>query len=76
MAKTRRRKHRTQGEVQGEGAKVPQSFVLKRGKLSNLVDEQTSDVRKVRRATQLPAAAAAAAAWPAARQLTSSGGAR
>lgn len=50
MAKTRRRKRRTQ-EPEGPGsaaAKVPQSFVLKRGRLSALVDELTSDVRKAR----------------------------
>ena len=50
MAKTRRRKKRTQEpEAPGgpPGIKVPQSFVLKRGRLSSLVDELTSDVRKV-----------------------------
>jgi hypothetical protein len=49
MAKTRRRKHRTQQpEGVDSAAKVPQSFVLKRGRLSPLVDELTSDLRKAR----------------------------
>ncbi len=71
MAKTRRRKRRTQpaeaanaaaGQVSVESAvvrchasdalapqaKVPQSFVLKRGRLAALVDELTTDMRKAR----------------------------
>ena len=49
MAKTRRRKRRTQPELPGgdaPGASVPQSFVLKRGRLAPLVDELASDLRK------------------------------
>ena len=51
MAKTRRKKHRTHVEVTGQpGAnksETPRSFVMKRGKLGDLVKELTEDVRHV-----------------------------
>jgi ribosome biogenesis protein SSF1/2 len=52
MARTRRKKHRTHVEiVQGQpGTKtseVPRSFVMKRGKLGELVKELSEDVRHV-----------------------------
>ena len=51
MAKTRRRKRRTQ-QPESEGgasaAAVPRSFVLKRGRLAPLVAELTDDMRKAR----------------------------
>tara|TARA_B110000977_G_C11089844_1_gene496318 strand:- start:6072 stop:7634 length:1563 start_codon:yes stop_codon:yes gene_type:complete len=51
MAKTRRKKHRTHVEIQANKAEtkndVPRSFVMKRGKLSDLVSDLTEDVRKV-----------------------------
>lgn len=51
MAKTRRKKHRTHVEVQAKPGEtkndVPRSFVMKRGKLSDLVSDLTDDVRRV-----------------------------
>lgn len=51
MAKTRRKKHRTHVEVQAKPGEtkndVPRSFVMKRGKLSDLVHDLTDDVRRV-----------------------------
>lgn len=50
MAKTRRRKRRTQRveDANAVGPAVPRSFVLKRGRLAVLVDELADDVRKAR----------------------------
>lgn len=51
MAKTRRKKHRTHVEVQAKPGEtkndVPRSFVMKRGKLSDLVSDLTDDVRRM-----------------------------
>ena len=51
MAKTRRKKHRTHVEVQAKPGEtkndVPRSFVMKRGKLSDLVSDLTDDLRRV-----------------------------
>jgi ribosome biogenesis protein SSF1/2 len=51
MAKTRRKKNRTHVEVQAKPGEtkndVPRSFVMKRGKLCDLVGDLTEDVRKV-----------------------------
>jgi ribosome biogenesis protein SSF1/2 len=51
MAKTRRTKHRTHVEATAKPGEtkndVPKSFVMKRGKLCDLVSDLTEDVRKV-----------------------------
>ena len=52
MARTRRKKHRTHVElVQGQpgtkSSEIPRSFVMKRGKLGELVKELSEDVRHV-----------------------------
>ena len=51
MAKTRRKKHRMHVEVQAKPGEtkndVPRSFVMKRGKLSDMVSDLTDDVRRV-----------------------------
>ena len=51
MARTRRKKHRTHVKPEASPGttknETPRSFVMKRGKLGELVKELTEDVRKV-----------------------------